>query len=331
MRQKQTNSNRGFGAANTIMNNIIPLKSSCWKHLPDPICKSVLGRERADGISCTQHWAVMGWGQASLAEHSQSHFGTAGGLCVCHLWGGYYKWGQVVLVKIGAMLWGGRGCTQLVGTSTGPQELRAPCRGSLLLPWINVDVHGDCRGREGPLAAPSEECGSLSGNSKDSLVVWLPLVSCHWHTPCSTWRAGALPEQLGPAQSGRRCGKHTSVYKAFVSNDPGIAQREATEPGECKRHLLALSIVSPWRRWTFAAVFLLQMEGHPSCWPPWCFLGNVAGTPWHPCSREPDTRAVTRTVFFIRWFLRWFLRFFMCADIWGFQGREVQSQGDFRK
>lgn len=132
----------------------------------------------------------------------------------------------------------------------------------------------------------------------------------HTTSGCST--PSALPGQLRPAPSGTRCSKHTSVYKVFMNNGPDIALREPTDPGECKGHLLTLALVSPRRGGTFAAVSLLQRKGHPSCWPAWCLPGNAAGGSWHPCSQEPNARAVTRTACFYQVVSQ---DIFMCARL----------------
>lgn len=160
-------------------------------------------------------------------------------------------------------------------------------------PQINVNVHSGTD--RDPLQPPwgmwifSEEQQRASNP-----VAWLSLAPCHQHLSCSTRRADAplfaLPRQLQPAQSGTRCSKHTSVYKVFMDNGPESAPRQATDPDQGKGRLLVLALVSLWHGGAFAAVSLLQRKGHPSCWPAWRLLRDVAAASRPLCSREPSAR-----------------------------------------
>lgn len=160
------------------MNKIIPWKSSDWKQLPDPKCKSILGRDGAGGISCT--WLSRWGGEPGGLGTVRGFWHGQGPLCVPSL-GGYYKEGQVVLVKIG-----GRGCTWLVGAHGSSEHL---AEGAPLCPQVNVNVHGGCRGKQGPLAAPPGKCGPFPRKGKEPLSLWR---GCHWRCATSTQKAGAL-------------------------------------------------------------------------------------------------------------------------------------------
>lgn len=148
------------------MNNIIPWKSSGWKHLPDPICKSLLGRDGADGIFCTQCWAVAG-GQASLVgwAKSQRLFGMAGGLCVCHLWGGYYKQGQVILVKTG----GRKGMHAVGGGQHWPTGAQSTLQGERPAPTDKCRCAWGLQGQRGTPCSPTWGMWTFSWERQGSL------------------------------------------------------------------------------------------------------------------------------------------------------------------
>lgn len=176
------------------MNNVIPWKSSGWKHLPDPICKSVLGRDAADGISHTQHWAVAEGTPSSKAGHSQTFSPCVPPLGMpLGMMSGHFgeNWGDALRRKELDVVSEGRSSENLVV-------------GAPLHPQINVD--GASGTDRDPLQSP-RRMWMFSESSKDPSTPWH---GCHWHRATSTCLAAhegrmllALPCQGSSNQPSR--------------------------------------------------------------------------------------------------------------------------------
>jgi len=182
-RSRQT-ATKDLGAANSFVNSIIPWKSSGWKHLPDPICKSILGRDGAAAIACTQGWAAVG-GDASLLGWAQPEALWHGrGLGAIHLLG------RLPQMRSGCFVGKWRDALRRKGMCAGGgDQLWPPGAGNTLQweaplhPRLNVGVQGGCRGRQGPLTAPPGEYGPFLGNSKEPLTL---RHGCRWRHATST-------------------------------------------------------------------------------------------------------------------------------------------------
>lgn len=251
----------------------------------------------------------------------------AGGLCVCHLWGGYDKQGQVILVKTG----GRKGMHAVGGGQRWPTGAQSTLQGECPAPTDKCGCAWGLQGQTGTPCSPTWGMRTFSWEWQraSNPTAWLLLAPCRQHTSCSTRKVGAplpLPCQGSSDQPSQ---EHAAANTPLFTKYSRIMALTLHQ-GSQRILVNAKGICSP------LSLSAHGMEGPLLLCP--CCRGraippaSLHGAYWGmqlvdlgtPVLRSPMQELRQGLVFFTKWLLRTF----SCVLGLAFQGREVQNQSN---